>query len=397
MLNLDAFTLAVVSALAALFMAVTMAGIYLAGNRERAIADWALAGLLFGLGHGLGNLTMLDIEWLDRRLLLALVNGSVTLAYGMLLLGVQQHLERSRWTLPVLVAALMVPLATWQLPLMYQEPVVRIGVLTALFLAFSLVIATALWRAGEQPLKPYRLAVAVVILINACFLVVRAFYISMADNLPIDPNAESVLVPVFFTSVLFFMALTISLSLMLFRRKEVHLQFLARHDALTGLLNRYSLDEFAGRELSRAQRGEHDLSLILLDLDNFKQVNDEHGHAAGDHVLAEAAARLREVIREGDVAFRVGGEEFLVLLPGAGPKRASQVGERLRLSLAERPFEFRGRRIEVSTSVGVVSYDPLRDDWERMLRRADRALYRAKNAGRNRVEIDSLAQPSRTF
>ncbi len=392
--SLDAYTLAVVSGLAALFLAVTMAGLYLAGNREPAIFRWALAGLMLSLGHLIGNVALSEPDWIDPGVAIALGNTAIMTGYGLLLLGIQQHLGHRMWIIPVTGCIAFVFIGGLFWPAMFNDAVFRVSILTVIYLIISFVAAAFLWRAGDEPLRPYRRAVAVVIVVNVVLLAARSVYIAWGNGHGDGSAMMSVLVPVFLSSMLFYMALNVSLALMLFRRKEVHLRFLARHDALTGLLNRYSLDEFAGRELSRAQRGEHDLSLIVLDLDNFKQVNDEHGHGAGDRVLAEAATRLREAIREGDIAFRVGGEEFLILLPGAGPKRASQVGERLRLSLVERPFEFRGRRIEVSTSVGVVSYDPLRDDWERMLRRADQALYRAKNAGRNRVEIDLRAQPS---
>lgn len=391
--NLDAFTLAVVSAVAAMFMAITMAGIYLAGNRERAIADWAFAGLMFCLGHALGNLSLTENTLLDRHLLLALINASVALGYGMLLLGVQHHLERPRSTLVVIGSTVVVLLSTWQLPLMNQSLVMRVGLLTVVFVAISTAAAVLLWRAGDSALQPYRRAVSVVMMLNAATLVARALYMAMADELPIDPSSQSVLVPVFFSSVLFFMALTVSLSLMLFRRKEVYLRYLARHDALTGLLNRYSLDEFAAREMARARRGEDDLSLVVLDLDNFKNVNDRFGHAAGDHVLVEAAGRIRSAIREEDVAFRIGGEEFLILLPGARGTFAQQVAERLRRLLAREPIVHRDREIVVSTSAGVVTFDPIADDWESLQRRADQALYRAKEQGRNRVEV-AEASPS---
>lgn len=391
--NLDAFTLAVVSAVAALFMAITMAGIYLAGNRERAIADWAVAGVMFCLGHALGNLSLTESTLLDRHLLLALINASVALGYGMLLVGVQHHLERPRSTLVVIVSAVVILLSTWQLPLMNQSLMMRVGVLTVVFVTISTAAAVLLWRAEDSALQPYRRAVAVVMMLNAAVLVARAFYMAMADDLPIDPSSQSVLVPVFFSSVLFFMALTVSLSLMLFRRKEVYLRYLARHDALTGLLNRYSLDEFAAREMARARRGEDDLSLVVLDMDNFKNVNDQFGHAAGDHVLVEAAGRIRSVIRQEDVAFRIGGEEFLILLPGASGTFARQVAERLRRLLAQDPIFHRDREIVVSTSAGVVTFDPIADDWESLQRRADQALYRAKEQGRNRVEV-AEASPS---
>lgn len=215
----------------------------------------------------------------------------------------------------------------------------------------------------------------------------RAAYVAFGYGHAAGSGSVDIMVPAFLSSMVFYMTLNVALALLLFRRKEAHLQHMARHDALTGLLNRYSLEEYAAHEIARADRSEHQLSMVLLDLDNFKRINDMHGHAAGDQVLVEAAGRIREAIREGDIAFRVGGEEFLVLLPGADDQKAVGIAERFRRSLADRSFCYRDIDIRVSASVGVVAYDPLRDDWERMQRRVDRALYRAKDGGRNRVEL----------
>jgi diguanylate cyclase (GGDEF)-like protein len=259
------------------------------------------------------------------------------------------------------------------------------------YAGLSIVAFMLLWRADDGALMPYRRAVGVVLLVNALVLVLRASYMAWGSDDSVAADPGSVLVPVFLSAVLFYMALNVSLALLLFRRKEVHLRYLARHDALTGLLNRYSLDEYAAREVARANRGDHELSLIVLDLDDFKEVNDRYGHAAGDQVLVQAANRIHEVIREGDIAFRVGGEEFLVILPGGDREVAARVAERLRRVLVDRPFKCSGQSVTVSTSVGVVTFDPIRDDWESLLRRADQALYRAKALGRNRVEIGLAA------
>lgn len=384
---LDAYTLAVVSGIAAFFMAVTMAGIYLAGNREASIADWALAGLLFSIGHVFGNLAMSGTELMSERTTIALGNTSILLGYGMILLGVQEHLGKTRSTGPILALAALALAGGLFWPLMYANTGFRVGLLAMVYLVLGLTSGVMLWRAGNQMLAAYRRAVAVVIVVNAIAMLARSFYIVLGHGQSTGPGAVNLMVPAFLSSMVFYMAINVSLALLLFRRKEEHLRHMARHDALTGLLNRYSLDEFAARELARVGRGDHDLSLVVLDLDNFKEVNDGHGHATGDRVLIEVARRIHEVVREGDFAFRVGGEEFLILLPGADREVASRVAERLRLALVDQPFECAERRVTVSTSVGVVTFDPLRDDWESLLKRADQALYRAKDKGRNRVEI----------
>jgi len=393
--SLDAYTLVVVSALSAFFMAVTMVGIYLAGNREAAILDWALAGFLFCLGYALGSLILSGAALFEGPFVLASFNAIIAFGYGLVLLGVQKHLKYPRWIVVVVLVPVGVVLSIVYVPSMYDNTALRVGVLTVVDAGLSIIAAGLLWRAVDRPLMAYRRAVAIVLTANAMVLVIRALYVMLGADGPVAPNSPSVLVPVFLSAVLFLMALNVSLALMLFRRKEVHLRFMARHDALTGLLNRYSLDEYAAREIARADRGHQNLSLVVLDLDNFKRVNDRYGHAAGDQVLVQAAQRIYEVIREGDIAFRVGGEEFLVLLPGADREVAGRVAERLRAVLVDQPFECPEQSVTVSTSVGVVTFDPSREDWESLLRRADRALYRAKDGGRNRVEVAGSLRPAR--
>jgi len=385
--GLDAYTLAVVSALVAFFMAVTMAGIYLAGNRERAIADWALAGVFFSTGHVMGNLAITGTSLVEARVFIAAGNACILLAYGLVLVGIQQHLGLRRSSTPILALALAALAGGLWWPGMYGNTGLRVLLFALVYLGLGIVSATLLWRARNRMLANYRRAVALVILGNALLMVVRAVYILLGQGQSTGAGGVNLMVPAFLSSMLFYMALNVALALMLFRRKEEHLRYMARHDALTGLLNRYSLDEYAAREIARVERGQHDLSLVVLDLDDFKRVNDQHGHAAGDQVLAQAAQRIHEAVREGDIAFRVGGEEFLILLPGADHEVAGRVAERLRVQLVDQPFECAGQSMTVSTSVGVVTFDPLRDDWERLLRRADQALYRAKEAGRNRVEV----------
>lgn len=385
--SLDAYTLAFVSALAALFMAITMAGIYLAGNRERAIYDWALAGLFFALGHLLGFTTLGLEPLLDQRLALTVANGFIALGHGALLLGVQHHLGRPRWTWAVISMMVIVVGGTWFLEPMHSNEVVRISVVSLLFIFINSYAAALLWRSDEETLQRYRRAVAYVLLGYSLFLAMRMGYLIYSNGFLDGVSRGFVLVPVFLSSVLFYLGLGVALSLVLFRRKEVHLRFLARHDALTGLHNRYSLEEIASRELARAQRGKHALSLVVLDLDHFKKINDQYGHAAGDRVLEKTSSRIRRAVREADMPFRMGGEEFLIILPECDGATARQVADRLRAEMSRNPVQHGNQQIGITASFGVASYEPVSDDWESLLRRADRALYRAKERGRDRVEI----------
>lgn len=164
------------------------------------------------------------------------------------------------------------------------------------------------------------------------------------------------------------------------RGERLTLEALANTDALTGLPNRRALYGAVERLLNAADQGKP-ACLILLDLDHFKGINDRYGHNAGDAVLAQAATRLRERLRGGDTVGRWGGEEFLIVLPGADAAGAEQVAERLRREVGTLPFPEVG---PVTASLGVAQAEP-GDDLGRWVARADAALYRAKVAGRDRV------------
>jgi two-component system, cell cycle response regulator len=156
---------------------------------------------------------------------------------------------------------------------------------------------------------------------------------------------------------------------------------LADLDALTGLHNRRYFHETLGREVARAHRYERTLALIVFDLDDFKAINDEIGHLAGDAVLAEAADRVREVVRSADIACRVGGDEFAVILPESGLRDADQLYKRLEAAVSSRPVAKAGR---LHLSAGVTELRP-DDDSVSFFERADEALYRAKGAGKGTV------------
>ena len=159
---------------------------------------------------------------------------------------------------------------------------------------------------------------------------------------------------------------------------------LARRDALTGLPNRRALDEALARETARAARGGTSLAAVALDVDRFKGVNDAHGHAAGDAVLAAVAARAAGALRAGDVLARIGGEEFAALLPGADLARAAEVAERIRARVSAEPVDAGGCALSVTVSLGCAALEP-GEDGRALLARADAKLYEAKRAGRDRV------------
>jgi two-component system, cell cycle response regulator len=172
------------------------------------------------------------------------------------------------------------------------------------------------------------------------------------------------------------------------------LEALIFEDPLTGLANRRFILTQLGGQVSAARRHGRPFSVAMLDIDHFKAVNDRHGHAAGDHVLGEVTRTLREHLRAEDQLGRLGGEEFLALLPDAGDGAARAAAEKLRAEVAANDVMIEGRDLRVTVSVGWATWDGETPD--DLLRRADEALYEAKRAGRNRVAGAPATLPRRT-
>lgn len=165
----------------------------------------------------------------------------------------------------------------------------------------------------------------------------------------------------------------------------------AVHDHLTTAYNRRYFDEQLGREVSHTRRHETPLSLLVIDVDHFKKVNDTHGHTVGDKVLTALGTRILESIRHEDVFCRIGGEELAVIMRDADSKSAMLLAERLRCVIGAEPMGTGQKMVPVTVSVGVATFDPDRhSSADALLAAADRALYDAKRGGRNRVCAEQL-------
>jgi diguanylate cyclase (GGDEF)-like protein len=162
-------------------------------------------------------------------------------------------------------------------------------------------------------------------------------------------------------------------------------------DALTGSMNRRALLKHARLELERSDRMDTPLSVIAMDLDHFKRVNDTYGHAGGDAMLCAFVSLVQERLRCEDVVARTGGEEFMVMLPGTDAMTAATVAEMLRLDVERLRVEYEGRSISTTVSAGVTVRLGPEDGWTTMMKRADWLLYQAKSSGRNCVKVDEQA------
>ena len=174
------------------------------------------------------------------------------------------------------------------------------------------------------------------------------------------------------------------------REAQRRIEYLAHFDTVTGLPNRALLADRLAQELARARRSSQEFAVLLFDLDGFKDVNDTWGHAAGDRVLAAVAERARHCVRASDTVGRLGGDEFLAILPETSAAGAGGVAEKLRESLAA-PYVLDGATAQLSASIGVSLYPDHGEDAQSLQRAADAALYTAKREGKNRTAFAPMS------
>ena len=208
--------------------------------------------------------------------------------------------------------------------------------------------------------------------------------VSAAALLPADGAPDLGMALGYVVLMLMFHATLVAL---LVTRLAAELQHGSRHDTLTGLLNRRAMDEALAAQLQRSLRNGEAFAVMMIDIDHFSSINDRHGHAVGDGALRHLAALLRAAVREVDRVARYGGEEFVVLLPDVSLADAQPLAERLREQVASQGHVQGPLALAFTVSIGVAEWRPGHDDLAQLLSRADAALCRAKQGGRDRVEV----------
>jgi diguanylate cyclase (GGDEF)-like protein len=388
LLMLDVRTLAVTSSVSGFLMAATMFGIYVAGMRSRALVDWTLAGLATGTGFLTGHLLQtIDLPlspWMGG----ALANALIGLGHGLVLIGVQRYLGHRPWTWLILGVIVVLFSTNVFFPEVRESLRLRVIQQSGFYVIVAGYAGWLLWTASQPGMQRFHRAAAVVLILFAAFLAVRLGYAVLSPALTTSFVQDPFQVGAFLAAMIYGFCLTMALAVVMFREKHVELLGLASKDPLTGLNNRLSLDRVAERQMSLLRDRKQPLSIMLIDIDHFKRINDRHGHQTGDEVLCEVARRINEVIRDSDFAFRFGGEEFLLMLPGADLIQGTRVANRLRQCIAKTPIRARGANLDLTASFGIIECRPGEESWEDCVRRADKALYRAKDAGRDRVIAD---------
>jgi len=362
------------------FMSAVMAMVLLFMRRHyppsiRGVGVWAAAPLLWLLSAVLFGARGAIPDWLG----LVLANQLMVLGSVTYYMGTRQFMgQPATWRTWNWVMAGTTVVFAW---LTYGWPnyAMRVGFFTVVMGVLHAAQLRFMLRHGGRNF-PVRL-VEVMLGLHMLVLGVRlgSILAGHAGNDLMEPSLfQTLYIGAYALTVLM---LSIGAVLMATDRLRTELEHLATYDSLTQTLNRRALLQRCEDELERAQRYGNGPAIMMVDLDNFKAVNDTRGHQHGDAVLVHFAERTRQVLRRADRLGRYGGEEFLVLLPGANAQAALGVAQRIHATLAT------GHQLDCEVSIGLTSWTGPQETLDAMLSRADAALYRAKEEGRNRTVV----------
>ncbi|MBS1227195.1 MAG: hypothetical protein H6R17_472 [Proteobacteria bacterium] len=335
--------------------------------------DWAVAALISGLGLFCFGLRDIAPVWVSEVLSSALVlPGWMIFDYGIVrAAGKQPPLK-----LGLAICTLAVGSAAWN-SLVSPNHAAQVMTQNLVFAFFDLYAAHACWKLADAGrVVTFRWVAALL-----TFLAIACLWRMASAVFGLAPPAVFLVAASMFAFPMIVMLLALQTSQSL--QRKINDQ--ARHDMLTGAFNRRAFDEFVNREWSRSVRRSDPFAVLTVDIDHFKEFNDQHGHQTGDATLVEVSNAAQAALRADDIWCRYGGEEFIALLPNTTVEQALTVAERLRCGVEETVIATKKGLLKVSVSIGVAERTAGQAHWSELLAASDAALYQAKAAGRNRV------------
>jgi len=351
--------------------------------------------LWWALHAGLSSLGLMGFVWASRQgdeIPRAIANLCVLGAMIALQWGVRLFVRRApawRWHAATVLVALAV---TWY-GLEPAHGAVRIATISALLAALSFLTAWDMQLAARWKLDwRWRLLLSVPIVLVGLVFGARSLKALLDPGIAVTYMTANSALNAGSAVVYLVVALAFQLTLvaLVVSQFVTELTEASRFDALTGTLNRRAIDEVLDAEVLRSRRLKEVFSVLMIDVDHFKDINDRHGHAAGDRGLQHLGTVFTTQMREIDCVGRYGGEEFVVLLPGTSMAEARRLADRLRERVEALPLRWQERPIGLTISVGLAQWQGDADDVAGLMARADAALYRAKQGGRNRVMASEL-------
>ena len=263
----------------------------------------------------------------------------------------------------------------------------RVLIMSIVLGLISAKLIRLLWKKAFHGQRLFHFLASIPFVLLLCFSLIRiALFLWSGKIEASEFSASGYAVAIIFYCIIAICA-TLSAVFIVSNQLQLKLVMVAMTDPLTGVMNRRALEGAIGRVIAKTNRDGSPLSLIIIDLDHFKRVNDTYGHQAGDAILVHVISLFQQTVREYDLLSRLGGEEFLIVLPDSGLEEARRIAERCRNVVKSNVLVFESRAIPITCSFGVAGYERNATGFEGLVKQADEALYQAKEEGRDRVVL----------
>ncbi|AXR05344.1 GGDEF domain-containing protein [Salinimonas sediminis] len=382
---MDNFTLTICTMLVSIMMAAAMAGLYGTSRDEAALPDWIAAMLCFSVSS---LLAVVHAYWpLPFLLVPGIANALYLAGHGFIFSGIRQHIGgRSAYNWIAVLA--LFSLSLHFLPAIATSLDRRIIIFYAMVLALCLASALYILVSRRQcTIGGYTPLLWVLGLFFTQMLLREVAMVADLAGVSVPGSAYLRSAGSLFV-MLYIIAIAMAFAYLITWQKAEALRTSALTDSLTGWYNRRALMRMAPQVFDECRNKNQSLCIVILDVDHFKQINDTYGHVIGDKVLQHITVQARQAYGPGKWLFRLGGEEFAILLADTEPEQASSIAEKIREAVNHSPYQYH-KAIWVSISLGIAAATAQDVSWEAVLDRADKALYQAKATGRNTVCSDT--------
>ncbi len=384
--GLDIKTLALISLLLGLFLGV---GSLVFARIHSSFQGFRVLGysyFLFSFGFSLLASRQYTFDFLS----VVVANLAIVAGFSLLILGILKFLKYEKQTFEKLSIVLLGVMTVAFVYFTYFQSSVnaRIIIISVIIAGFSFFAGLKVLINQERVILTFTRFLGFSFLYCAVIFLLRIYFTFNEPELYDFMNAGTIHAISLIALQLVIISSCFSLTVSASQQLASKLAIQATIDSLTGIYNRRAFDEFANKSVLRAQREQTPISIILMDIDLFKQVNDQYGHQLGDKVLQEFSLRLKNSVRQYDILSRYGGEEFTLLLPNTNTSTAMIIAEKLRHTIAQPVFCLEGgAELAVTASFGVATIQDEDIDWQKFISFADQALYQAKENGRNCVKL----------
>ncbi|WP_160180879.1 GGDEF domain-containing protein [Paraglaciecola mesophila] len=370
-------------------MSLTMMILRAANRGEKYLVDWAIAGIFF-ISSNILAIFSLDFD-LPTTVHPAMGNAFYLAAHAAIYSGINKCINgRSTWTLTL--AVFLIPIPLHHIPLVAESVEVRILIFYPMIFALNASALVALWRRRNDKVGKAYWPLMVVLSLFIAQLIIRAV-LMFAENVRLEFIGNQFMQTSGNLAIIgFIFLLTISFAIIVFWKKEVTLREASVTDYLTKWLNRSALSSIAQKEYSLSQRTRRNFGFVMFDIDHFKHVNDQHGHATGDQVLIEISRVAKSLMRNFDHCFRLGGEEFAILVSDTNTNELYAIAERIRKTVEQTTFTTYNGPLYITVSIGFALSTDADESWESSLERADKALYHSKETGRNKTSGETQSE-----